>query len=145
MQRRSKLHEYRFAEAVFELLPMKAVAATAFEIELELTGGTGKPGRLGDGRSVISLAVSLHRQHVGTTHSFRRAGSQRRKICPDAFQGQLRHCQYPFVAGEIKETTRHQRCRIASRWILHRGRALFGGPPKDASSHSTILRIANFA
>jgi RNA polymerase sigma factor (sigma-70 family) len=48
VQRGSELREYRFAEASFELVPVKAVAPTAFEIEPELTGGAGKTGRPGD-------------------------------------------------------------------------------------------------
>jgi hypothetical protein len=42
------LREYRFVEASFELLPLKDVAPTVFEIEPDLTGGAGEPGRPGD-------------------------------------------------------------------------------------------------
>jgi len=45
VQRGSESREYRFVEASFELLPVKAVAAAAFEIEPELTGGAGELGR----------------------------------------------------------------------------------------------------
>jgi len=48
VQRGDELREYRFAEASFELVPFKAVAPTAFEIEPELIGGAGKIGRPGD-------------------------------------------------------------------------------------------------
>src|SRR5262249_10410413 len=37
------LREFRFVEASFELLPLKDVAPTVFEIEPELTGGAGEP------------------------------------------------------------------------------------------------------
>ncbi|HEX3248314.1 MAG TPA: RNA polymerase sigma factor [Pyrinomonadaceae bacterium] len=39
------LREFRFVEASFELLPLKDVAPTVFELEPELTGGAGEPGR----------------------------------------------------------------------------------------------------
>jgi RNA polymerase sigma factor (sigma-70 family) len=39
------IHEYRFVEAGFELLPSQAVAPRAFEVEPELTGGAGELGR----------------------------------------------------------------------------------------------------
>jgi len=39
------IHEYRFVEAGYELLPSKAVAPRAFQIEPELTGGAGELGR----------------------------------------------------------------------------------------------------
>lgn len=39
------LREFRFVEASFELLPLKDVAPAVFEIEPELTGGAGEPGR----------------------------------------------------------------------------------------------------
>ncbi|HEX6649443.1 MAG TPA: hypothetical protein VF075_07880, partial [Pyrinomonadaceae bacterium] len=45
VQRGSESREYRFVEASFELLPVKAVAPAAFEIETELTGGAGELGR----------------------------------------------------------------------------------------------------
>ena len=45
VQRGSESREYRFVEASFELLPVKAVAPAAFEIEPELTGGAGELGR----------------------------------------------------------------------------------------------------
>ena len=48
VQRGSESREYRFVEAGFELLPLKAVAPTAFEIEPELIGGAGQYGRSGD-------------------------------------------------------------------------------------------------
>ena len=48
VQRGSELREYRFVEASFELMPVKAVAPTAFEIEPELTGGAGETGRPGN-------------------------------------------------------------------------------------------------
>ncbi len=44
VERGNELREYRFVEASFELLPVKAVAPTAFEIEPELTGGAGETG-----------------------------------------------------------------------------------------------------
>ena len=44
VQRGNELREYRFAEASFELVPFKAVAPSAFEIEPELTGGAGETG-----------------------------------------------------------------------------------------------------
>jgi DNA-directed RNA polymerase specialized sigma24 family protein len=49
IQRGSELREYRFVEASWELVPVNAVAPTAFEIEPELTGGTRETGRPGDG------------------------------------------------------------------------------------------------
>ncbi len=39
------LREFRFVEASFELVPVKDVAPKVFEIEPELTGGAGEPGR----------------------------------------------------------------------------------------------------
>ncbi len=45
VERGNELREYRFVEASFELVPVKAVAPTAFEIEPELTGGAGETGR----------------------------------------------------------------------------------------------------
>ena len=48
VQRGSESREYRFVEASLELLPLKAVAPTAFEIEPELVGGAGQYGRSGD-------------------------------------------------------------------------------------------------
>jgi len=49
VQRGGVLREYRFVEGNFELLPLKDVAPSAFEIEPELTGGAGKiSGRPGD-------------------------------------------------------------------------------------------------
>jgi len=48
VQRGGLLREYRFVEASFELLPLKDVAPKAFEVEPELTGGAGKPGRPGE-------------------------------------------------------------------------------------------------
>jgi RNA polymerase sigma factor (sigma-70 family) len=39
------LREFRFVEASFELVPLKSVAPKVFEIEPELTGGVGEPGR----------------------------------------------------------------------------------------------------
>jgi len=45
VQRGSESREYRFVEASLELLPVKAVAPAAFEIEPELTGGAGELGR----------------------------------------------------------------------------------------------------
>ena len=44
VQRGNELREYRFVEASFELVPVKAVAPAAFEIEPELTGGAGETG-----------------------------------------------------------------------------------------------------
>jgi RNA polymerase sigma factor (sigma-70 family) len=41
----NEIREYRFVEAGFELLPSRAVAPRAFEIEPELTGGAGELGR----------------------------------------------------------------------------------------------------
>ena len=48
VQRGSETREYRFVEATFELLPLKAVAPAAFDIEPELIGGAGQFGRPGD-------------------------------------------------------------------------------------------------
>jgi len=48
VQRGSELREYRFAEASFELVPVKAVAPAVFGAEPELTGGAGETGRPGD-------------------------------------------------------------------------------------------------
>ena len=45
VERGNELREYRFVEASFELVPVKAVAPAAFEIEPELTGGAGETGR----------------------------------------------------------------------------------------------------
>jgi RNA polymerase sigma factor (sigma-70 family) len=45
VQRGNELREYRFVEASFELVPVKAVAPAAFEIEPELIGGAGETGR----------------------------------------------------------------------------------------------------
>ena len=45
VQRGGVVREYRFVEASSELLPLKDVAPNAFEIEPELTGGAGEPGR----------------------------------------------------------------------------------------------------
>ncbi len=42
------LREFRFVEASFELVPLKDVAPKVFEIEPDLTGGAGEPGRPGD-------------------------------------------------------------------------------------------------
>src|SRR6185369_8408604 len=42
------LREFRFVEASFEMLPLKDVAPKVFEIEPDLTGGAGEPGRPGD-------------------------------------------------------------------------------------------------
>jgi RNA polymerase sigma factor (sigma-70 family) len=39
------LREFRFVEASFELVPLKNVAPAVFDVEPELTGGAGKPGR----------------------------------------------------------------------------------------------------
>ena len=39
------LREFRFVEASFELVPLKSVTPKVFEIEPELTGGAGEPGR----------------------------------------------------------------------------------------------------
>jgi RNA polymerase sigma factor (sigma-70 family) len=47
VERGGELHEYRFVEAGFELLPLKDVAPKAFEIEPELTGGAVELGRPG--------------------------------------------------------------------------------------------------
>ena len=44
VQRGDELREYRFVEASFELVPVKAVAPAAFEVEPELTGGAGETG-----------------------------------------------------------------------------------------------------
>jgi len=41
----NEIREYRFVEAGFELLPLRAVAPGAFEVEPELTGGAGELGR----------------------------------------------------------------------------------------------------
>ena len=41
-------HEFRFVEAGFELVPASDVAPAVFEIEPELTGGAGEPGRPGN-------------------------------------------------------------------------------------------------
>jgi len=48
VQRGDELREYRFAEASFEWMPVKAVAPNAFKVEPELTGGAGEIGRPGD-------------------------------------------------------------------------------------------------
>lgn len=42
------LREFRFVEASFELVPVKDVAPAVFDVEPELTGGAGEPGRPGD-------------------------------------------------------------------------------------------------
>ncbi len=47
VERGGTLREYRFVEASFELLPAKDVAPNVFDIEPELTGGAGEPGRPG--------------------------------------------------------------------------------------------------
>jgi RNA polymerase sigma factor (sigma-70 family) len=39
------VREFRFVEASFELVPLKDVTPKVFEIEPELTGGAGEPGR----------------------------------------------------------------------------------------------------
>jgi hypothetical protein len=48
VQRGGELREYRFVEASFELVPIKAVDKKVFEIEPELTGGARPNGRTGD-------------------------------------------------------------------------------------------------
>jgi hypothetical protein len=48
VQRGGVLREYRFVEASFEVLPLKDAAPNAFEIEPELIGRTGEPGRPGE-------------------------------------------------------------------------------------------------
>lgn len=48
VQRGNETREYRFIEASFELLPLKAVAPTVFEMESDLTGGATGPGRPGE-------------------------------------------------------------------------------------------------
>lgn len=48
LQRGGELREYRFVEASFELRPAQEVAPRVFEIEPELIGGAGEPGRPGD-------------------------------------------------------------------------------------------------
>lgn len=48
VQRSGVLREYRFVEAGFELLPLKDVAPSVFEVEPELTGGAGETGRPGE-------------------------------------------------------------------------------------------------
>ena len=57
VQRGGVLREYRFVEASFELLPLKDVAPTVFEVEPELTGGAGEPGRPGE-RALRDLTFS---------------------------------------------------------------------------------------
>ena len=47
-QRGDELFEYRFVETKFEVLSAKTVNPIVFEIESELTGGAGEPGRPGD-------------------------------------------------------------------------------------------------
>ena len=47
VQRGNELRDYRFVEASVELLPVTAVAPIVFEIEPELNGGAGEPGRPG--------------------------------------------------------------------------------------------------
>jgi RNA polymerase sigma factor (sigma-70 family) len=42
------LREFRFVEASYALVPAKDVAPTVFELEPELTGGAGEPGRTGN-------------------------------------------------------------------------------------------------
>ncbi len=44
VQRGNELREYRFVEASFEIVPVKAVAPAVFEVEPELTGGAGETG-----------------------------------------------------------------------------------------------------
>jgi RNA polymerase sigma factor (sigma-70 family) len=44
VQRGGELREYRFVDASFEFVPIKAVPAAAFDIEPEPTGGTGETG-----------------------------------------------------------------------------------------------------
>lgn len=48
VQRGGETREYRFVEASFEVLPLKAVAPAAFEIEPELIGGAEQFGRPGN-------------------------------------------------------------------------------------------------
>jgi RNA polymerase sigma factor (sigma-70 family) len=48
VQRGNELREYRFVEANSELLPVRAVAPSVFEIEPELKGGAVEFGRPGD-------------------------------------------------------------------------------------------------
>jgi len=42
------LREFRFVEASFELVPLQDVAPAVFDVEPELTGGAGAPGRTED-------------------------------------------------------------------------------------------------
>ena len=48
VQRGNESREYRFVEASAELLPVKGVAPTVFEVEPDLAGGAGALGRPGD-------------------------------------------------------------------------------------------------
>jgi RNA polymerase sigma factor (sigma-70 family) len=48
VQRGGELREYRFVEASFELVPIKAVDKKVFEVEPELIGGARPTGRTGD-------------------------------------------------------------------------------------------------
>ena len=48
VQRGNELREYRFVEANSELLPVRAVAPSVFEIETELIGGAAESDRPGD-------------------------------------------------------------------------------------------------
>lgn len=48
VQRGNEIREYRFVEASSELLPLRAVSPSVFEIEPELNGGAAEPGRPGD-------------------------------------------------------------------------------------------------
>lgn len=48
VQRGGELREYRFVEASFELVPIKAVDKKIFDVEPELMGGTRPTGRPGD-------------------------------------------------------------------------------------------------
>ncbi|HEX7330623.1 MAG TPA: sigma-70 family RNA polymerase sigma factor [Pyrinomonadaceae bacterium] len=57
VQRGGVLREYRFVEASFELLPLKDVAPTVFEVEPVLTGGAGDLGRPGE-RALRDLTSS---------------------------------------------------------------------------------------
>jgi hypothetical protein len=48
VQRGGELREYRFVEASFELVPVKAVDKKVFDVEPELIGGARPSGRTGD-------------------------------------------------------------------------------------------------
>ena len=48
VQRGNELREYRFAETTYELLPVRAVAPSVFDVEPELNGGAAELGRPGD-------------------------------------------------------------------------------------------------